>query len=135
MLSLAIQRLLDDFAWQAMGAEFRFDPDMPMLVSITFMAGPGPRVTWSVSRELVYRGLHELSGSGDVQMWPVGSADGATARLLLESPDMSSLFELPARPLARWLDSTYRTTPRQDEMAGLDWDSFIADILDGAEEM
>ncbi|MFD0026230.1 SsgA family sporulation/cell division regulator [Streptomyces sp. NPDC058382] len=130
MLSLSIHRVLDGFVRLPMHAEFRFDPDAPLVVSVVLATEEGVSVTWRIGRELLHKGLDSVSGSGDVRVWAARCGDRDTAWLLLDARDMSALFELPVPPLTDWLERTYRITPPEAEMAGLDWDSFIAEVLD-----
>ncbi|WP_399896108.1 SsgA family sporulation/cell division regulator [Streptomyces sp. BBFR51] len=129
-LFLGIHRVLDGFVRHPMSAEFRFDPDFPLIVTLKLMVEQGSSVTWRISRELLHKGLHSVSGSGDVRVWPARSGDRVTAWLLLDARDMSALFELPVSPLESWLEDTYRITPPESEMDALDWDAFIAEVLD-----
>ncbi|GHB11197.1 hypothetical protein GCM10010330_76450 [Streptomyces tendae] len=129
-LSLGIHRVLDGFVRHPMSAEFRFDPGFPLIVTLKLMAEEGGSVTWRISRELLHKGLHSVSGSGDVRVWPARSGDRVTAWLLLDARDMSALFELPVPPIDAWLEETYRVTPPEAEMDALDWDAFLTEVLD-----
>ncbi|MFF9673419.1 SsgA family sporulation/cell division regulator [Streptomyces eurythermus] len=130
-LSLDIERVLDVSARQAIRAEFRYDPALPLTVSVELLAEGGPRVLWRIGRDLLQQGLYAMSGLGDVQMWPSNLEEGATARLQLASGDMAALFELPIPPLAAWLEHTYSLVPAGQELAGVDWDVTTADLLHG----
>jgi hypothetical protein len=130
-LTLDIERVLDVSARQAIRAEFRYDPELPLIVCVEFLVEGGPRVLWRIGRDLLQQGLHSMSGLGDVQIWPVNLEERATARLQLVSGDMAALFELPVPPLAEWLEHTYELVPAGDELAGVDWDVTTADLLHG----
>lgn len=130
-LSLGIHRVLDGFVRQPLRAEFRFDPDLPLLVSLKLVVEQGLSVTWRIGRELLHKGLHSVSGSGDVRVWTARSGDRVTAwLLLLDARGTSALFELPVPPLEDWLDRTYQVTPPEAELDGLDWDAFLTEVLD-----
>ncbi|MFE7752190.1 SsgA family sporulation/cell division regulator [Streptomyces sp. NPDC057428] len=130
LLSLSIHRVLDGFVRHPMSAEFRYDPASPLIVSLKLMVEQGASVTWRISRELLRKGLHSVSGSGDVRVWPARAGGCDTAWLLLDGRDMSALFELPVPPIEAWLEETYLVTPPEAEMDGLDWDAFLAEVLD-----
>ncbi|MFE7189641.1 SsgA family sporulation/cell division regulator [Kitasatospora sp. NPDC057595] len=130
-LRLAVDRMLDEFTRLPGRAEFRFDPATPAVVTVEFPAGHGPGVVRRIGRELLYRGLATMSGCGGVRMWPTQREERPSSWLLLESPELEALFELPAGPLAGWLDATYRAVPTGAEPDGLDWDAFLAELLDG----
>ncbi|MFF7094461.1 SsgA family sporulation/cell division regulator [Streptomyces rubradiris] len=130
-LTLDIERVLDVSARQAVRAEFRYDPALPLTVSVELCVEGGPRVLWRIGRDLLRQGLYTMSGLGDVQMWPSSLEGGATARLQLASGDMAALFELPIPPLAAWLEHTYALVPAGQELAGVDWDVTTTDLLQG----
>nr|BFD88026.1 SsgA family sporulation/cell division regulator [Streptomyces sp. Xyl84] len=133
LLRLDIHRMLDAMEWQETRAEFRYDPLSPLVVTVTFLIEGGPRATWRIGRDLLYQGLHSMSGVGDIQVWPSHLEERATAWLQLMSKDVGALFELPVPPLAEWLDDTYRLVPAGTETSRLDLDTFLADLLDGPE--
>lgn len=132
-LSLVIQRVLDEEARIPLHAEFRFDPCMPLIVSVTFTHEQGI-VTWNIGRELLHRGLSEESGNGDVQVWPT-PFDEEKAWLLLESTDRTAVFELPVPAVAQWIDSTYERVSAEAESDALDWDGFLQQVLDGKDAL
>ena len=129
-LYLDLDQMLDDFTRQAITANFRFDPDMPAVITVEFVAARGPGLVWRIGRELLHRGLTAMSGCGDVRMWPMTPGERPSSWLLLESEEVQALFEVPVPPLADWLDATYRIISAEAEMAGLDWDGFLMELLD-----
>ncbi|MFJ5035865.1 SsgA family sporulation/cell division regulator [Streptomyces sp. NPDC088560] len=128
-LTLDIERVLDVSARQAIRAEFRFDPESPLVVAVEFLVTGGPRVLWHIGRDLLQQGLYSMSGLGDVQMWPVNLEERATARLQLASGDVAALLELPVSPLADWLEYTYELIPAGCELDEVDWNVTTADLL------
>ncbi|MFF7369716.1 SsgA family sporulation/cell division regulator [Streptomyces tricolor] len=130
-LVLDIDQMLDEFTRQAVQAEFRFDPDMPAVITVEFLAERGPSLIWRIGRELLHRGLTAMSGSGDVRMWPTLPGERPSSWLLLESQEVEVLFELPTAELTEWLDTTYRIAPADTEMDGLDWDGFLLGLTGG----
>ncbi|MEW2489783.1 SsgA family sporulation/cell division regulator [Streptomyces sp. NPDC048411] len=128
-LILDIERVLDVSARQAIRAEFRFDPESPLIVCVEFLIEGGPRVLWRIGRDLLQQGLYSMSGLGDVQIWPSNLEARETAWLQLACGDMAALFELPVPPLAEWLQCTYELVPAGHELSGIDWDVATADLL------
>ncbi|MFE3904810.1 SsgA family sporulation/cell division regulator [Streptomyces sp. NPDC059153] len=128
-LILDIERVLDVSARQAIRADFRFDPESPLIVCVEFLIEGGPRVLWRIGRDLLQQGLYSMSGLGDVQIWPSNLEARETAWLQLTSGDMAALFELPVPPLAEWLQRTYELVPAGHELSGIDWDVATADLL------
>ncbi|MFI0517875.1 SsgA family sporulation/cell division regulator [Streptomyces sp. WSLK1-5] len=130
LLSLEIVRVLDEQTSRSVLADFRFDPGTPMVVSVTFKPAAAAAVTWRIGRELLYRGLFEHSGEWDVRMRPALHEEPSTAWLMLNSVSGSALFSLPVPPLAEWLEATYRIVPAEAEGDALDWDGFLAELLE-----
>jgi hypothetical protein len=130
-LLLDVDQMLDEFSRQAVRAEFRFDPDMPAVITVEFLAERGPSVSWRIGRGLLHRGLREMSGCGDVRMWPTLPGERPSSWLLLESREVEALFELPTAELTEWLDATYQITSAETEMDGLDWDGFLLGLTGG----
>ncbi|SEM20595.1 SsgA family sporulation/cell division regulator [Streptacidiphilus jiangxiensis] len=131
-LTLVVKRVLGAHAWQPVRARFGFDPAAPMLVCLTLAAPRGPSVTWRVGRELLYRGLFEESGEGDVQVWPSLGQESEIAFLLLDSGESSAVLELPVPELVDWLEGTYALVPAEAEAEAVDWEGTIAALLDPA---
>ncbi|MFI6062877.1 SsgA family sporulation/cell division regulator [Streptomyces sp. NPDC051286] len=129
-LLLGLDQMLDEFTRLPMRAEFRFDPDMPAVITVEFLAERGPNLLWRMGRELLHRGLTSMSGCGDVRMWPTLPGERPSSWLLLESQEVEALFQLPTGPLSEWLDATYRITSAEAEMDGLNWDDFLLELLD-----
>jgi len=132
-LYLDIDQMIDEFTRQPITAKFRFDPDMPAVITVEFAAERGPGIVWRLGRQLLHRGLTAMSGTGDVRMWPMAPGERPSAWLLLESTEVEALFEVPIPPLADWLAATYRIVSAEAEMTGLDWDGFLRELLDDPE--
>ncbi|MEU3415378.1 SsgA family sporulation/cell division regulator [Streptomyces sp. NPDC006658] len=101
---------------------------MPAVITVEFLAERGPGVVWRIGRELLHRGLTEMSGCRDVRMWPALPGERPSSWLLLETQEVEALFELPTAELAEWLDATYRITSAETEMDALDWDGFLLEL-------
>lgn len=132
-LFLDLDQMLDEFTPLPIRAEFRFDPDMPAVITVEFSPEQGPSLIWRIGRELLHQGLTSMSGCGDIRMWPALPRERPSSWLLLESHEVDALFEVPAAPLAEWLDATYRITSAEAEMADLNWDDFLTELLDSPE--
>ncbi|MGF1432452.1 SsgA family sporulation/cell division regulator [Kitasatospora sp. LaBMicrA B282] len=95
---------------------FRYEPERPYEVLVTFHLGRPDEVDWVFSRELLRDGLRGLSGQGDVRLWPAHCpCHGATLHLALESPYGSALLEASAPRVREWLDRTYAEVPEGSE--------------------
>ncbi|WP_051966188.1 SsgA family sporulation/cell division regulator [Kitasatospora mediocidica] len=95
---------------------FRYEPQRPYEVLVTFHLGRPDEVDWVFSRELLREGLRGLTGHGDVRLWPAHCpCHGATLHLALESPYGSALLEASAPRIRDWLDRTYAEVPEGTE--------------------
>ncbi|MGW1625980.1 SsgA family sporulation/cell division regulator [Streptomyces sp. NPDC002172] len=130
-LFLDLDQMLDEFTRLPIRARFRFDPDMPAVITVEFLAERGPSLVWLFGRELLHRGITAMSGTGDVRMWPTLPGRQPASWLLLESDEVEALFEVPTAELAEWLDATYRITSAETELDGLNWDGFLRELLGG----
>ncbi|MFF4902843.1 SsgA family sporulation/cell division regulator [Streptomyces sp. NPDC001068] len=130
-LYLDLDQMLDEFTRLPMRAKFHFDPDMPAVITVEFLAERGPSLVWLVGRELLRLGVTAMSGSGDVRMWPTLPGGRPSSWLLLESEEVEALFEVPTGALAQWLDETYRVVSAESEMDALNWDDFLGELLGG----
>lgn len=111
-------------------AGLRYDPADPYAVHVSFYAKTDPEpVTWTFARELLAVGLGELTGRGDVRIWPWHSPRGEFIALSISSPTGSALFEVPRSVLARFLRRTYAAVPRGQEWAHLDIDGELANLF------
>ncbi|MER7930249.1 SsgA family sporulation/cell division regulator [Streptomyces sp. NPDC096057] len=130
-LFLELDQMLDEFTRLPIRAKFRFDPDMPAVITVEFLAERGPSLVWLIGRELLFLGATAMSGSGDVRMWPTLPGGRPSSWLLLESEEVEALFEVPTAALVEWIEATYRVIPAEAEMAGLNWDGFLRELLGG----
>ncbi|MER5636649.1 SsgA family sporulation/cell division regulator [Kitasatospora sp. NPDC002227] len=111
---------------------FRYDPERPYEVLLTFHLGRADEADWVFSRELLRDGLRGLSGQGDVKLWPAYCpCHGSTLHLALESPYGSALLEASKPRVKAWLDRTYRSVSQAQEEAALPTDAQLASLLQG----
>jgi hypothetical protein len=111
----------------------RYDPNDPYAVQVLFHAesAGGEPVSWSFARELLFSGLDEPAGLGDVRAWPWNGPRGDFVALALSSPDGNALFEVPRGVLVRFLRRTYSVVPRGHETGHLDLDNAVNRLLAG----
>ncbi|MEU3985587.1 SsgA family sporulation/cell division regulator [Streptomyces sp. NPDC026672] len=130
-LSLTVHRVVREDVRIPLGAEFRFDPGSPLLVTVVFRPKDGPDVTWHLGRDLLCEGLLEAGGLGDVRVWPERARGRAVLRLMLAARGASALFEIDRRALEEWLFDTWDLVPPGTELDGVDWDALLDGLLDG----
>ncbi|WP_344324682.1 SsgA family sporulation/cell division regulator [Kitasatospora putterlickiae] len=110
----------------------------PYAVHITFHLDTGSPVTWVFARELLVEGTFRPCGQGDVRIWPAlpQSSAGGTSKgrrsvlcMALSSPAGDALLEAPLPAVAAWLERAHRLVPPGSEMAALDMDGSLAELL------
>lgn len=109
-----------------LSATFRYDPDDPWAVCVTFRPSLGGDVDWTFSRELLHSGSRVLSGGGDVRMWPLrrGGREGRV-RMRLGGPAALAVVDVDRAGLRGWLAETYVAVPEGEEAARIDWEAEI----------
>ncbi|MFJ5234263.1 SsgA family sporulation/cell division regulator [Kitasatospora sp. NPDC088391] len=85
-----------------------------------------PEIEWVFARQLLAEGLDVPSGEGDVHLRPVA---GLRTLVELRSPDGVALLRFERAGLRRFLWSSYLAVPAGQELAGLDYDRALADLL------
>ncbi|MDN3028559.1 SsgA family sporulation/cell division regulator [Streptomyces sp. S.PB5] len=121
-LALTITQWVAHRLTMPMACEFIFSAKDPYAVGLIFDAeGEGP-VRWVFSRELLAEGLTGMTGDGDVVLWPEYAAGGQASLWIEVGSIHTALFEIPAKPVAQWLATTYAMVPRGQEMADAEWD-------------
>ncbi|WP_406089443.1 SsgA family sporulation/cell division regulator [Kitasatospora purpeofusca] len=106
----------------------------PYAVHITFHLDTGSPVTWVFARELLVEGTFRPCGQGDVRIWPTlagGTNKGRRSVLCmaLSSPAGDALLEAPLPVVAAWLERAHRLVPPGSELAALDMDGSLAELL------
>lgn len=111
---------------------FRYDPERPYEVLLTFHLGRSDEADWVFSRQLLRDGLRSLSGQGDVKLWPAYCpCHGSTLHLALESPYGSALLEVSKPKVKDWLDRTYAIVSELAEASAGLTDAQLEELLAG----
>jgi hypothetical protein len=119
--------------------------DDPYVVALAFHTGrdDAADVEWLVGRELLTDALADgEAGRGDVRIWQADQPDQADRAegfeafeltcMELTSPFGRALFEFGTPELAEFLEATYEQVEEGFELAFLDWDAEITELLNGA---
>ncbi|MFF1873355.1 SsgA family sporulation/cell division regulator [Kitasatospora herbaricolor] len=129
---LTMRIALGDEAVGEVSTRFRFDPQRPYEVLLTFHLGRPDEADWVFSRELLRDGLTTLSGQGDVKLWPAYCpCHGATLHVALESPHGSALLEVAKSKVQDWLDRTYAQVSEAAEASCGPTDAQLTALLAG----
>lgn len=91
----------------------------------------GASVHWSLSREALLLGLRRHEGIGDVAVWPVHQTDGCGwLRIRLGPLRNCAVFQMERDVISDWLDVTLQLVPQDTESDHLNWEGFLAFLLD-----
>ncbi|WP_411093555.1 SsgA family sporulation/cell division regulator [Streptomyces sp. 049-1] len=131
-LTLRIDQVLPGSVQIPIKAVLLYDSTAPLTVSVTFHPGDKPPITWYISRELLYWGLFEASGTGDVRLWPSTVKGHDVVHMLLECDGESALFILDRGIVKDWLDDTYDLVGSAEELAKVDWDAVVSQLINGS---
>ncbi|MFE9774924.1 SsgA family sporulation/cell division regulator [Streptomyces sp. NPDC005931] len=82
----------------------RYDPEHdPRSVRVRLPGGPASH-EWTLSRDLLERGLRTPAGSGEVRVWPCGRVQAVVE---FHSPQGVSVVQFETKALTRFLHRTY----------------------------
>lgn len=101
----------------------QYDPDDPWAVTLRFgtrEAYTGDPVMWAFARELLAGGLHEVTGIGDVRVWPWVTPGAEHVAVSLSSPDGTVVLKFERRWLLSFLHRTNVLVPPGEERMDLD---------------
>ncbi|MEV7178528.1 SsgA family sporulation/cell division regulator [Kitasatospora sp. NPDC093679] len=128
-LELDIELVLSPERSVPVPARLSYGSHDPLAVHVTFHLDTGNPVTWVFARELLVEGTFRPCGQGDVRIWPKRSGRRGVLCLALSSPAGDALLEAPLAPVAGWLERAHRLVPPGGELAALDMDHCLAELL------
>jgi len=111
--------------------QFRWDPEDPAAVAITFGSGGPAPVLFFVARKVLAAGLSVYSGDsevGHVLVWPIPQLEAVCLSVLGDGGFVG--VELPLDRVEEFLGATYFAVSPQDEI--YDIDGLTAQLLEGA---
>jgi len=119
----------DDEASVPVDCEFRYSVADGYAVTATFSTLT-QSVSWTFARSLLDQGRHHPAGEGDIVVRPALDDQGrAAVGIELSSPDGHAVLRTSAAEVSRFLQMTHELVPAGEEMAGVDVDAAIADLL------
>ncbi|MCX5355642.1 SsgA family sporulation/cell division regulator [Streptomyces mirabilis] len=95
---------------------FGYAPDTAYSVRLDLVTSPGDQVTWVIGRDLLLAGTEELSGDGDVKIWP--SRQRGNAASLYLRLQLSPTLEPDATPLRRLRSRAAGGALQPDQVVG-----------------
>lgn len=109
-------------------ARFHYSAHEPLSVIADFTSGD-VAVQWVFARDLLASGLQQPTGQGDVTCWPATSDGQPVVCIALRSPSGEALLEAAADEITSFLERSFEVVPQGGEMAHIDIDSLIEDLL------
>lgn len=109
-------------------ARLMYRADDPFTVSLAFRIDANDWVEWDFARELLFAGLTQPAGIGDIRLRPDLATDEEFIVLELESPDGYAVVELEIADLRRFADATTAIVTPGTEAERLDLDQLIDEL-------
>jgi Streptomyces sporulation and cell division protein, SsgA len=128
-IELSLRLVVPDHTTVPLLASLSYDGDDPYAVRMAFHVGLEEPVEWIFARDLLIAGTHQLTGDGDIQVWPADGTGSEVLNIALSSPFGQALFEAPAAAVADFLERTYKLVPEGREGDFIDIESEIEELL------
>ncbi|MFD5575121.1 SsgA family sporulation/cell division regulator [Streptomyces cadmiisoli] len=122
-----LMRLVKSDRYLCVATRLRYDSVAPCTVSIHFNLHTDNPAEWVVGRELLSAGRYELSGSGDVRVWPSQILDGVVF-ISLRSGTEIEVLAASARSIEMFLKRTHLLVPPGQEEQHLDMDGVVRQL-------
>jgi hypothetical protein len=106
-------------------AEFRYDANDPLAVSLAIGTQCDEPVVWVFARDLLASGVSAPVGEGDITIEPAG---GDAIRITLATDCLATLLA-PRGRVAEFLIESFTRVPSGTEFSGVDIDAEIAALL------
>ncbi|WP_053756410.1 SsgA family sporulation/cell division regulator [Streptomyces sp. AS58] len=110
--------------------ELRYDSADPYMVSFLFHADTETPVEWEFGRELLAAGQQQISGMGDVRIWPAEFRGSGTVFLSLRSGSQIEVIAASAKDIDIFLGCTHQVVPHGEEEHHSDIDGVVQRLLD-----
>jgi hypothetical protein len=124
---LGLMLVVPQHATVPLVASLFYSGEDPYALRMAFHVGTDEPVEWIFARDLLAAGLTELSGEGDVQVWPSAEDGQPVLHIVLSSPFGQAHFVAPQGAIAEFLRRTYDAIPAGHEGDHID----IGGELDG----
>ena len=130
---LGVWLVLPEQTTVPLAASLVYSREDPYAVRIAFHVGLDEPIEWIFARDLLFTGIEEREGLGDVTVWPsarsAGGGPGSVLNLKLSSPFGHAHFEAPARSISDFLCRAYQLVPAGEESKHIDVEAGLEDLL------
>ncbi|MEU1185845.1 SsgA family sporulation/cell division regulator [Streptomyces sp. NPDC005820] len=110
--------------------ELRYDSADPYAVRVIFNAHTDMTIEWSFGRDLLSCGRRQLSGLGDVQVWPSEILGSGMVFISLRAGEDMDVVAASAAVIDSFLERTLEVVPLGEEERFLDIESPAGRLLD-----
>lgn len=110
-------------------AQLRYDRTDPYAVCLSIGAAPTGPVDWVFARSLLYEGLRNPAGIGDVLVIPQRREHGPSVRIVVRSDTGFAILEIAASKVTAFLQQTDRIVPPGREGLHLDVDRVVSELM------
>ncbi|MFD7401946.1 SsgA family sporulation/cell division regulator [Streptomyces sp. NPDC059866] len=125
-----VVRLIRGQRYLPVVTEFHYDSVDPYSVCVIFNAHTDMTVEWRFGRELLLSGQKQLSGAGDVQIWPSEIHGSGVVFISLRSGAEMDVVAAPAKVIDAFLERILELVPLGEEERHLGIDSPVSQLLD-----
>lgn len=127
---IPLRQIPDASAVHTVTATFSYSPHQPLEVRLSLPDSVDlTRTTWVFARDLLFSGMRESAGIGQVSIWPGPVAAGTPLYIALSDGDDCALFRAERDGITAWLLRTLALVPREEETRHLGIDELIERLL------
>ncbi|WP_162625165.1 SsgA family sporulation/cell division regulator [Streptomyces cadmiisoli] len=130
MTSRTMVCLVGEDGYLRVGTRFRYDSADPYAVSVVFNVDTATPNKWEFARELLAAGRQELSGTGDVQIWPSEILGSTVVFISVRSGTEVEVVAACATVIDTFLERTHQLVPPGEEKQHLDIEDIVCRLLD-----
>jgi hypothetical protein len=110
-------------------AEFRYDPDDPLAVSLVIGVECDEPVVWVFGRDLLADGVTRPTGEGDITIEPATDAEHREEVRITLATDCLATMVAPRDRVIEFLVASFSAVPSGCEMDRIDIDAEIASLI------
>ncbi|AWW36554.1 MULTISPECIES: SsgA family sporulation/cell division regulator [Streptomyces] len=124
-------RLVNAGEYLRVVTQLRYDSFNPYSVSMVFNLDTDEPVEWEFGRDLLSEGRQQVTGMGDVRIWPSDIRGHNVVFISLRSGADMEVVAVSATLIDAFLERTHQIVPAGQEQQLLDVDGVVDRMLDG----
>ncbi|WP_151483102.1 SsgA family sporulation/cell division regulator [Streptomyces albicerus] len=122
-------RLAEDEAYLSVVTDLRYDSAEPYSVFMVFNADTDMTIEWTFGRELLLSGRQQLSGVGDIQIWPSEILGSDVVFISFRSGEDMFVVAASAVVIGAFLEDTLEVVSLGEEKRYLGIESAVSQLL------